>query len=71
MADTHEGTQEDGQENRAANSHAKQTDAQTGSVVHSPLYALVMHRKQHAILEERSPNWASEWKTTSFLAVET
>ena len=46
--------QEDGQENREANSRVKQTDARTDSVAHSPLYALVVNRKQHAILEERS-----------------
>ena len=37
----------------------KQTDAGTGSVVHSPLYALVVYCKQHAILKERSPDRAS------------
>ena len=62
--------QEDGQENREANSHVKQTDARTGSVVHSPLYALVVHRKQHAMLEERFPNRLSEWKTISSLIVD-
>ena len=62
---------EDGQDNREANSRVEQTAARTGSVLHSPLYALVVHRKQHAILEERSPNRVSEWKITSFLSVET
>ena len=46
-----EGIQEDGQENREANSRVKQTGAQTGSVVRSPLYTLAVHRKQHAMLE--------------------
>ena len=53
--------QEGGQENRDANYRVKQTDVQTGSVVHSPLDTLVAHRKQHAMLKERSPNRSSEW----------
>ena len=65
-----EGMQDDGEENREANSRVKQTDARTGSVVRSPLYALVVHRKQHAMLEERSPNRVSEWKMTSSLIVD-
>ena len=54
--------QEGRQENREANSCVKQTDARTGSVVSSPLYALVAHRKQHAMLKERSPDRVRERK---------
>ena len=57
-------------ENCEVSSHAKQTNERTGSVAHAPLYALVVHRRKHAILNGHSPDLVSECKKTSFLVVE-